>query len=192
METVGADAVDAPRRGRTALAAAVVIAIVVGLFVVVLATREPSTDRKVDSPLIGLPAPGISGGTLQDRTFDLDRSRGRWVLVNFFATWCVPCRNEHPELVAFQREHAQAGDADVVSVIYDDEPGAAAAFFDEAGGAWPVVLDPDGRLALDYGVAQVPESYLIAPDGTVVAKVIGGVTATGLDKLLADLSGGAR
>jgi cytochrome c biogenesis protein CcmG/thiol:disulfide interchange protein DsbE len=183
--------VQVTRRSHTALAATIVVAVLVAAFIAVLATRQPSTDRRADSPLIGLPAPGVTGETFDGRSFDLDRSRGRFVLVNFFATWCIPCRNEHPELRAFQSEHKQAGDVDVVSVVFDDEPDQARTFFEEEGGSWPVVLDPDGRLSLDYGVAKVPESYLIAPDGTVVAKVIGGVTAAGLDKLLADLEGKA-
>jgi cytochrome c biogenesis protein CcmG/thiol:disulfide interchange protein DsbE len=180
-----------PRRGRTAVAVTVVIAVVVGLFIAVLATREPAQNRRVSSPLVGLPAPGIVGTTLTGSSFDLGRQQGRWVLVNFFATWCVPCRDEQPELVQFQEEHKALGDASVVSVIYDDESGAATDFFERTGGTWPVVLDPDSQLAVNYGVAAVPESYLVAPDGTVVAKLIGGVTRAGLNKIMAQLTGAA-
>ncbi len=186
-----ADRIAPPRRGRTALAVSVVIGVLAGLFVLVLATREPSTDRRTSSALIGQPAPAITGETLSGRSFDLNRSRGRWVLVNFFATWCVPCRTEQPELVKFSEQHARTGDADVVSVMFDDEPAAARKFFEEEGGTWPVVLDADRSISVRYAVAGVPESYLVAPDGTVVAKLVGGVTAAGLDKLLAELGGRA-
>jgi cytochrome c biogenesis protein CcmG/thiol:disulfide interchange protein DsbE len=185
------EAIAAPRRGRTALAVTVVLGVLAGLFVLVLATREPSTDRQTSSPLVGKPAPAIIGETLAGRTFDLDRSRGRWVVVNFFATWCVPCRTEHPELVRFSEQHARTGDADVVSVIFDDETDAAREFFSENGGDWAVLLDEDRSLSVRYAVFQVPESYIVAPDGTVVAKLVGGVTAAGLDKLLAELGGRA-
>jgi cytochrome c biogenesis protein CcmG, thiol:disulfide interchange protein DsbE len=175
------------RRGRTALVSSVVVGLLVLGLIVVLATRDPATTRAASSPLIGQPAPPISGDTIVGpaTSFDIEALQGRWVLVNFFATWCVPCIQEHPELVSFSRRHAASGEAVVVSVVFDDQPGQVARFFEERGGEWPVVADPDGRVALDYGVAGIPASYLIGPEGLVRAKLIGGIRATELDALLA-------
>jgi cytochrome c biogenesis protein CcmG/thiol:disulfide interchange protein DsbE len=178
-----------PRRGHLALVAASIVAVVVVLLVVVLAQSEPAGDRLTDSPLVGEVAPAFTGRTLDGGTFDLDRQQGRWVVVNFFATWCAPCVQEHPELVSFARRHAEPGDAVVVSVAYDDDEQQLRRFFDEHGGEWPVVIEDPGSIALDYGVAGVPESYVIDPFGFVRAKVTGGVTSTGLDRLLDDLAG---
>ncbi|MDE0803760.1 MAG: TlpA disulfide reductase family protein [Acidimicrobiales bacterium] len=161
-----------------------VLLVVLGL-VVTLATSDPSTQRVTASPLIGRQAPDISADRLAGGRFELSAQRGRFVVVNFFATWCIPCIREHPELVEFSRSQGTGGAA-VVSVVYDDDPDDVQAFFDENGGDWPVVLDTDGRVALSYGVSGVPESYLVAPDGTVVTKLIGGVTADDLDQVLSD------
>lgn len=174
-----------PGRSRAALLAAVVAGLLALALVAVLATRDPSTGRATQSPLIGRAAPAVVGPTLDGSAYDLADQRGRWVLVNFFATWCTPCIVEHPELVRFSERHAETGDAAVVSVLFDDDPGKAAAFFEREGGDWPVVVDEDGAIGVAYGVARVPESFLVAPDGTVVQRLVGGVTAEQLDDLLA-------
>jgi cytochrome c biogenesis protein CcmG/thiol:disulfide interchange protein DsbE len=158
------------------------VLVVLAAFIGVLATG--GDDDGVQSRLIGLPAPGIEGGTIEGDSYDLAEHRGEYVVVNFFATWCVPCIREHPELVEFERRHREAGDASVVSVVFDSRPEQVREFFAENGGEWPVVLDPEGRTSLEYGVARVPESYLLAPDGTVLVKIEGGVTAAALDELL--------
>lgn len=179
------DEVATPGAPRTALVVAGVVGVLVALLVAVLATRDPSVDRVTKSPLIGHLAPAVDGVTLDGGTFSLADQRGRWVVVNFFATWCIPCIEEHPELAAFDEAHAAAGDATVVSVLFDDEPEDARAVFEERGGDWPVVIDNEGAVAVAYGVARVPESFLVAPDGTVVQRLVGGVTAAGLDDTLA-------
>jgi len=153
--------------------------------VVVLASRPPVATRTVRSQLFGKPAPDIAGPTIEGARIRLSDYRGRWVLVNFFATWCVPCRQEHPDLIAFRERHRAIGDAEVLGVIYSDSIGAVRQFRAEQGGDWPMVADPGGRIALDFGVAGVPESFLISPDGTVVSKVVGGVRAADLEDLLA-------
>ncbi len=163
------------------------VLVVLAGFVAVLATG--GDDRQVRSTLIGFPAPGISGETIDGGTYELAAQRGEFVVVNFFATWCVPCIREHPELVEFDERHRAEGDASVVSVVFDSRPAQVRDFFDRNGGDWPVVVDPDGRTALEYGVAGVPESYLVAPDGTVLVKIEGGVTADDLDRLLRQVRG---
>ena len=161
--------------------------VLVGL-VIVLARSEPATTRAADSPLLGRPAPYVEATTIDGDQMALTDALGSWVLVNFFATWCVPCRTEHPELIQWQQRHDALGDATIVGVVFDDDLDAVRRFRDEEGGTWPMLTDPDGRIAVDFGVAGVPESYLINPDGIVVSKIVGGI----LDGELEELLGRAR
>ncbi|MET0883758.1 MAG: TlpA disulfide reductase family protein [Acidimicrobiales bacterium] len=187
------EAVDhAPRSRGLVLGAAVVVAVIMVALVVVLATRDPAQDRVDESPLVGHVAPPLVGEVVAPEAtagsqFDLDRLRGQWVVVNFFATWCVPCVTEHPELIEFSERHAATGDASVASVVFDADENVddIADFFAENGGDWPVVDGED--VILDWAVAAVPESFLVSPDGVVAAKITGGVTADGLDDLIAEV-----
>lgn len=177
-------------RGRTALVTSIVLGVLLVGLVAVLATREPATTRVAKSRLLGLQAPALVGQSMTtgDR-FDLGDERGRFVLVNFFAAWCVPCVEEHDDLVRFANTHAVADDARVVSVVFNDTPENVKAFFDERGGDWPVLADQDGSIAVSYGVTGVPESYLVAPDGRVVLKLLGGVRYDELERLFQEASG---
>jgi len=160
--------------------------VVLALFVAVLATRDSAaTNRAVDSPLLGKPAPGLAGDSLLDgEAFDLRDEAGRWVLVNFFATWCEPCRKEHPELLRFSQDHRVTDDVRVVSVVFSDEPSDVERYFRDNGGDWPVVDDDEGRIVFNWSVSGVPESYRVDPDGIVRAKIVGGVDADKLEDLL--------
>lgn len=177
--------------GRPALVITAVLAVVVILLVAVLATRAPAGERSEESPLLGKPAPTIVGTTLEGDDFDLASLRGRWVVVNFFATWCIPCIEEHPELAAFHAAHASQGDAALVSVLFSDTVDHANEFFDENGGGWPVVIDDEGAVGVDYGVARVPESFLVPPSGIVVERLVGGVTAAEIDDVIAQYEAAA-
>ena len=159
------------RRRRATLVAASSAGVVALALVVVLATRPPATSTQADSPLLGKPAPGLSGPGLHGGTVDLASMRGQFVLVNFFASWCGPCHQEAAELN--QLSHRMT----LLGVTYDDSPKTAAAFLASSGAHWPALVDSSGQLAITYGVRGPPESYLIGPDGTVEAKVLGPVTA---------------
>jgi cytochrome c biogenesis protein CcmG, thiol:disulfide interchange protein DsbE len=166
----------------------VVAAVLAGLvFALVHSIRSDDSGRPA-SALLGRVVPDISGPTLGGGTYDIDDRRNQWVVVNFFASWCIPCRNEHPELVAFDRAHSPVGDASVVSVILNDDPDEVAAFFDENGGDWPVLLDEDSDAVVEFGVTAPPETYLIAPSGVVAAAWIGQVTRQDLEGAIAELS----
>ena len=176
---------DRPGGPRGALVAAGVIAVLVALMVVVLATRDPSTERQSQSPLLGQLAPATAGTTLDGEEVSIDDHRGRWVVVNFFASWCTPCIEEHPQLMAFDAAHRAEGDAVLIGVTFDNVTEEARAFFAERGGDWPVIDDPENSIGVAYGVAQVPETFVIAPNGTVVQRFAGAVTRADLDGVIA-------
>lgn len=174
-----------PRAARTA---AIVVGIVLVLFIGLLATRKSADDRVNANPLVGKAMPRLTGTTLEGGQLDVDTLRGRWVVVNFFATWCTGCVIEHPELVKFSRAHRDAGDAEIVSVVFNDQVKPIKEFFAKQGGDWPVITSDDGRAAIDFGVTGIPESFVVAPNGLVVAH-FEGVTAAALDDVITRFGG---
>jgi cytochrome c biogenesis protein CcmG/thiol:disulfide interchange protein DsbE len=180
-----------PRRRtpRTALVVSLAMAVLVAPLVAVLATRAPSTERAVDSPLIGRVAPTTEGSTIDGGFASIADHRGKWVVLNFFAQWCVPCQEEHPELLAFDAAHRAEGDAVLIGTTFDDTAEKARDFFEENGGDWPVLDDPESRNGVAYGVAQVPETFVISPDGVVRARFAGKVTREALDAVIERGSG---
>jgi cytochrome c biogenesis protein CcmG, thiol:disulfide interchange protein DsbE len=115
---------------------------------------------------VGDPAPDKQlsqlGGT---GTGDIADYRGRWVLVNFWASWCAPCRSEAPALESFQKEHAQQGFT-VLGINLDDNTGDATAFVRRYGLTYPQLRDGDGSDRRDaYGMTGFPESFLVDPAG---------------------------
>lgn len=97
-------------------------------------------------------------------------------MLNLFATWCVPCQVEHPELIAFDEEHRTSGDAQVVSVVFGDSNEAVREFFATRGGEWPVMGKEYSSIIVDLGATGVPETFIVAPNGMVVERILGGVT----------------
>jgi cytochrome c biogenesis protein CcmG, thiol:disulfide interchange protein DsbE len=181
------------RRGRTALVSASIVGVVMVAFIALLATSETGR-RESTSPLLGLPAPAAEGVTIGGDEFALDEWRGRWVVVNFFGTWCPPCIAEHPHLVEFHETHAGSGEVEVVSIAFNDTRDDIEAFFADYGGEWPVLAEGvDGQsvnsVAIRWGVTGLPESFLIAPDGVVVYKFTGGVTFDDLQLILSQARG---
>ena len=107
------------RRRRTVLYASLGVALVVAALIGVIASAQPSSDVGSNTPLLGNPAPAISGPGLAGGRYSLSQFRHEWVLVNFMATWCPPCEAEMPQLLAFVKHHASARDATVLTVVYD-------------------------------------------------------------------------
>jgi cytochrome c biogenesis protein CcmG/thiol:disulfide interchange protein DsbE len=161
---------------------------VVALALIVVLAGSKRTGDSAESPLLGKDAPALSGQTLDGATFDLAAQQGKWVVVNFFGSWCVPCQQEAPELRRWATAHQAAGDALLVNVLVNDTPEKARAFLDEHGGAtWPVVVTDTDTLGLRWGVAKVPETYLVTPSGVVVWKTIQPVTMQILDDAMAQV-----
>lgn len=184
-EAAGDDEVLPERGRRTVLVTVLVAGAVLAAFVVLLVGARQPDSR---SAVVGKPAPSTDKAFATLATTDRVRVadfRGRYVVLNFFASWCTPCKQEHPELLRFQEHHAALGDATVVQVLYSDKPGPARDFFKEHGeGGWPVLVDEQGQFALDYGVTGPPETFLIDPQGNVLAAVKSAIDEAGLDDLL--------
>jgi cytochrome c biogenesis protein CcmG/thiol:disulfide interchange protein DsbE len=130
---------------------------------------------------VGEPAPPITGVALDGSRVDLAALKGRPVIVNFWASWCVPCREEFP---LFQQKLGELGASDglaIVGVLYKDESDLAQRFLDDVGEAWPVVDDPDGALAAAYRVVAPPQTYFIDKEGVLRAIQIGQISDADFD-----------
>jgi cytochrome c biogenesis protein CcmG, thiol:disulfide interchange protein DsbE len=174
----------APARHTARWIALGVLVVAAGL-IAVLATRPPASVVEVQSPLVGHAAPPVRGVTVDGHAFALPRAPGTYVVLNFFASWCGPCQQEGPELVKFAFRHQQSGDAQLVGAVFDDTTSAARDYQSTLGATWPTLADPRGALALSFGVRAPPSTFLIAPDGRVVAYIVAPVTAADLDALIA-------
>jgi len=180
----GSGAPGQPAR-RTARWAGLGILVVVAGLIAVLATRPPASVAEVRSPLVGNPTPPVQGVTVTGTLYDLPQPPGTFTVVNFFASWCQPCQQEGPELVRFAFEHSSRHDAQLVGVVFDDTVPAARQYQARLGATWPTLADPGGKVALSFGVRAPPSTFVIAPDGRVVAYIVAPVTARDLDRIIA-------
>jgi cytochrome c biogenesis protein CcmG/thiol:disulfide interchange protein DsbE len=140
--------------------------------------RDPQV---LPSALAGKPAPDFTLPPLEGRDsrgFARADLGGRPMLVNVWASWCVPCRIEHPFLVRLKAEH----DLPIHGINYKDRPEAALGFLAEMGDPYTYVgADRQGRVAIDWGVYGVPETYLIDPAGRIAHRVVGPLQPRDLD-----------
>jgi cytochrome c biogenesis protein CcmG/thiol:disulfide interchange protein DsbE len=156
--------------------------------VVVLGSRLGKDATAVRSVLVGKQAPEFTLPTIDGQTVRSADLRGRPYVVNFWASWCVPCRQEHPNLEDFYRRYRPSG-VEVVGVIFSDTPEAARRYRAELGGDWPLVTDPQDRTAVDFGVRGPPETFVVDEAGIVVAKYTGPVGRGQLDQAMASGTG---
>lgn len=135
--------------------------------------RDP---REIASPLIGQPAPTWTFATLDGDMLGTDDLAGRPYLVNFWASWCIPaCVDEHPVLASAHESYGD--DLVVVGVLYQDAPADAEGFLARYGDAgYANVVDPTGRLAIEYGVTGPPETFFVDANGIVRDKQFGPLT----------------
>jgi cytochrome c biogenesis protein CcmG/thiol:disulfide interchange protein DsbE len=165
------------------LVPAAVLAGLVVLFAIGL-QRDPS---KIPSPLIDKPAPAFALPTPDGGRLDNASLGGAPVLVNFWASWCTPCLQEHPLLMELAR-----GGVKIVGINYKDDPEAARQWLARHGNPFATIAqDRDGRVGLDWGVYGVPETFALDAGGVIRHKHIGPLTRDAWDQQLVPLLRGA-
>lgn len=154
--------------------AALPLLIFVGLATVFLTQLQSGRSvTEIPSALLGTKAPplqlpALEGGNRPALT--TDAIKGKLTLVNVFASWCVPCRQEHPVLLELSKDPRIT----VVGINYKDRNDNALRFLGELGNPYAAIgVDPNGKAAIDWGVYGIPETYLVSPDGIILYKKVG-------------------
>ena len=150
---------------------------------------DPST---VDSPMIGQPMPDLTLPRLEGSgELDLGEVDAEVLVVNFWASWCVPCRNEHDGLLTAAARYEDDG-VRFLGIVYQDQDDRAVAFLDELGRGYDHLVDPGSKAALDFGVFGVPETYVIDDDGVIRAKIVGESDVDLLSRTIEDVLAGRQ
>jgi peroxiredoxin len=140
--------------------------------------REGREELGVASPVkMAGPVPAFDLEDWQGKRAAPADYKGRWVLLNYWATWCTSCAEELPSMSAFNRAFGPKG-LDVVAVSVDEEWAPVKGFFPHAPPSFRILLDPKGKVAAQFGTVKFPETYLIDPSGGYRAKFIGPRTWT--------------
>jgi cytochrome c biogenesis protein CcmG/thiol:disulfide interchange protein DsbE len=173
------------RRRRLALVAGIVLA--AGAVAAGLLLAAPRADVNAESAPAAKrrPAPELEGSWLVPPPVRLAELRGAPVVINFWASWCVPCREEAPELARFDRE--MRGRAQLVGVDFQDAKADALAFVREFGWRFPNVRDPQGRLGARYGLAGLPTTYVVDRQGRIARTLTGAQTYAKLRRAVEEL-----
>jgi len=144
----------------SALTAALLFVLFAGL------GKDPSA---IDSPLVGKSAPPFALKAVgSGQTIDLTQYRGKPLVLNFWATWCRPCWDEHPTLT--ESAQAMGNRVQFIGVVFQDDEKKILDFLRQRGSAYPTVVDDRGKTAIAYGIGGVPETFFLDAEGTIVAK----------------------
>jgi cytochrome c biogenesis protein CcmG/thiol:disulfide interchange protein DsbE len=154
-------------------------------------TRDPN---EIPSPLPGKTAPDFRLVSLDDPadTVDLSSLRGKVVVLNFWASWCLQCRDEHSDLSLAADLYRERG-VEFYGVLYDDQPANGMRWIQQMGGqTYTSLVDPGSRTAVDYGLYGVPETFIIDQQGRVIRKKIGPTTVSELASFIDPLLAGPQ
>lgn len=183
MDATAADALNPWPARSMALAVGLVVALFLGLLIWGMGRREAGTVGA--APTLLRSAPAFSLPLFEGGTFELAAVRGRPVLINFWASWCVPCQDEAIAIQRASREYASQ--VVVLGVNVQDSDTNARAFLRRFGVTYPNGRDASGEIAVDYGMSGVPESYFVRSDGSLARKWQGPLDEAQLREYLDEL-----
>lgn len=161
-------------------------ALITASLVAVLMSGLGRDPKHIQSPLLGNAAPHfVLKSVGSGETIDVAKLRGKPVVLNFWATWCGPCWEEHPVLNETARAHPEV---QFLGVVFQDDEAKIQDFLQRRGAAYPTVIDDGGRTAIRYGVGGIPETFFLDANGTIVAKHDGALTREQLDGYVEDVT----
>jgi cytochrome c biogenesis protein CcmG/thiol:disulfide interchange protein DsbE len=159
-----------------------IVAVLVAVFWIGL---DPQRDKSaLPSALVGKPAPSVDLPALAEGAprLTLDAFKGQLIAINFFASWCLPCRAEHPLLKQIGAEFG----VPVIGIAWKDKPEASRAFLSELGDPYAATgMDENGRTGIDFGITGIPETFLVDGEGIVRYRFAGPLSPEGLRSQLA-------
>lgn len=170
---------------------AVAFAAGVAVLAVVLAltvSSDPHAEANT-SRLVGKTAPAFSLRALDGTPITSESLAGKTVIVNFWNTWCIPCRQELPALKRWYASVKDRVDVVFLGIVREDDERSVREYVRAEGMHWLIAFDPGGRAALGFGTRGQPETYAIGPDGVIAGSIYGPVTPQILDRMVARAQG---